>query len=62
VAVRTRVLRLAALAAGSPASELFRVHVLAMDDLLSGADNRSVDLPGHLRCRRRGDLLVFERA
>ena len=61
-AVRTRVLRLAALAAGSPASELFRVHVLAMDDLLSGADNRSVDLPGHLRCRRRGDLLVFERA
>ena len=62
VAVRTRVLRLAALAAGSPASELFRVHVLAMDDLLSGADNRSVDLPGHLRCRRRGDSLVFERA
>jgi tRNA(Ile)-lysidine synthase len=62
VAVRTRVLRLAALAAGSPASELFRVHVLAMDDLLSGADNRSVDLPGHLRCRRRGDFLVFERA
>ena len=61
-AVRTRVLRLAALAAGSPASELFRVHVLAMDDLLSGADNRSVDLPGHLRCRRRGDFLVFERA
>ena len=62
VAVRTRVLRLAALAAGSPASELFRVHVLAMDGLLSGADNRSVDLPGRLRCRRRGDLLVFERA
>jgi len=61
VAVRTRVLRLAALAAGSPASELFRVHVLAMDDLLSGAGNRSVDLPGHLRCRRHGDLLVFER-
>ncbi|HEU4812425.1 MAG TPA: tRNA lysidine(34) synthetase TilS, partial [Nocardioides sp.] len=60
-AVRTRVLRLAALAAGSPASELFRVHVLAMDDLLSGAGNRSVDLPGHLRCRRHGDLLVFER-
>jgi tRNA(Ile)-lysidine synthase len=61
-AVRTRVLRLAALAAGSPASELFRVHVLAMDDLLSGAGNRSVDLPGHLRCRRRGDLLLFEHA
>jgi tRNA(Ile)-lysidine synthase len=61
-AVRTRVLRLAALAAGSPASELFRVHVLAMDDLLSGAGNRSVDLPGHLRSRRHGDRLVFERA
>jgi tRNA(Ile)-lysidine synthase len=62
LAVRTRVLRLAALAAGSPASELFRVHVLAMDDLLSGAGNRAVDLPGHLRCCRRGDRLVFERA
>jgi tRNA(Ile)-lysidine synthase len=62
LAVRTRVLRLAALAAGSPASELFRVHVLAMDDLLSGAGNRSVDLPGHVRCSRRGDRLVLERA
>ena len=62
LAVRTRVLRLAALAAGSPASELFRVHVLAMDDLLSGGGNRSVDLPGHLRCRRTGDRLVLETA
>ena len=62
LAIRTRALRLAALAAGSPASELFRVHVLAMDDLLSGAGNRSVDLPGHLRCGRRGDRLVLERA
>ena len=61
LAVRTRALRLAALAAGSPASELFRVHVLAMDDLLSGAGNRSVDLPGHVRCCRRGDRLVLER-
>jgi tRNA(Ile)-lysidine synthase len=62
LAIRTRALRLAALAAGSPASELFRVHVLAMDDLLSGAGNRSVDLPGHVRCHRRGDRLVLERA
>jgi tRNA(Ile)-lysidine synthase len=61
LAIRTRVLRLAALAAGSPASELFRVHVLAMDDLLCGAGDRSVDLPGHLRCGRRGDRLVLER-
>jgi tRNA(Ile)-lysidine synthase len=61
LAVRTRALRLAALAAGSPASELFRVHVLAMDDLLTGADNRSVDLPGHVRCARRGDRLVLGR-
>ena len=62
LAIRTRALRLAALAAGSPASELFRVHVRAMDDLHSGAGNRSVDLPGHLRCGRRGDRLVLERA
>ena len=34
-AVRTRVLRLAALAAGAPAAELFHEHVLAVDALLT---------------------------
>ena len=51
--VRTRVLRLAALAAGSPASELFHEHVLAMDALLTDwHGQRWIDLPGHLRCTR----------
>ncbi|KQW47043.1 tRNA(Ile)-lysidine synthetase [Nocardioides sp. Root1257] len=51
--VRTRVLRLAALAAGAPASELFHEHVLAMDALLTDwHGQRWIDLPGHLRCSR----------
>ena len=52
--VRRRVLRLAALAAGSPASELFHEHVLAMDGLLTDWHGQKwVDLPGHVRCLRR---------
>ncbi|WP_243056228.1 tRNA lysidine(34) synthetase TilS [Nocardioides sp. SR21] len=51
--IRRRVLRLAALAAGAPASELFHEHVLAMDALLTDwRGQKWVDLPGHLRCRR----------
>lgn len=51
--IRRRVLRLAALAAGAPASELFHEHVLAMDALLTGwRGQKWVDLPGHLRCAR----------
>lgn len=62
-AVRRRVLRLAALAAGSPASELFHEHVLAMDALVTDwHGQRWVDLPGHLRFLRREGLLGFERA
>jgi tRNA(Ile)-lysidine synthase len=59
-AIRTRVLRLAALAAGAVASELFRVHLLALDDLVAGGAGRAVDLPGHLRGVRRGGALAFE--
>ncbi len=52
--LRRRVLRLAALAAGAPASELFHEHVLAMDALLTDWHGQKwVDLPGHLRCERR---------
>jgi tRNA(Ile)-lysidine synthase len=59
--IRRRVLRLAALAAGSPAAELFHEHVLAMDALLTDwHGQRWVDLPGHLRCARRASRLVFE--
>ncbi|HSV39661.1 MAG TPA: TilS substrate-binding domain-containing protein, partial [Nocardioidaceae bacterium] len=45
-AVRSRVLRLLALQAGAPASELFRVHVDALVDLLAEPRGREVQLPG----------------
>lgn len=62
--LRRRVLRLAALAAGAPASELVHEHVLAMDSLLTDwRGQKWIDLPGHLRCHRvEGRLeLVFSR-
>jgi tRNA(Ile)-lysidine synthase len=63
VSIRRRVLRLAALAAGAPASELFHDHVLAMDALLTDwHGQRWAELPGHLRCRRADARLVFEPA
>ncbi len=56
--IRRRVLRLAALAAGAPASELFHEHVLAMDALLTHWHGQKwVDLPGKVRCRRAGGRL-----
>jgi tRNA(Ile)-lysidine synthase len=58
--IRRRVLRLAALAAGSPASELFHEHVLAMDALLTDWHGQKwVDLPGPVRCLRRDGRLQF---
>ncbi|WP_435742714.1 tRNA lysidine(34) synthetase TilS [Nocardioides sp. SYSU DS0663] len=61
-AVRLRVLRLAALAAGSPASELFHEHVLAVDALLTDWHGQKwVDLPGHVRARREGGRLALAR-
>ena len=60
--VRRRVLRLAALAAGAPAAELFHEHVLAMDSLLTDWHGQKwIDLPGPLRFLRRDGLLGFER-
>jgi tRNA(Ile)-lysidine synthase len=59
--LRRRVLRLAALAAGSPDSELFHQHVLAMDALLTDWHGQKwVDLPGHVRCRRIDGRLRLE--
>ncbi len=58
-ALRTRVLRLAALAAGAPASELFHVHVAAMADLVWGSTRGEIQLPGHLTAFRDGDRLRF---
>jgi tRNA(Ile)-lysidine synthase len=61
--LRRRVLRLAALAAGSPASELFHEHVLAMEALVTDWHGQKwVDLPGHLRTLRRDGVLLVEAA
>jgi tRNA(Ile)-lysidine synthase len=49
LATRSRVLRLAALDAGAPASELFHVHVTALGQLLHTTDPRGeVQLPGQV--------------
>jgi tRNA(Ile)-lysidine synthase len=60
-AIRTRVLRLAALVAGAPAGELFHQHVLAMDALVTGWHGQKwVDLPGRLRAVRRDGAVLLE--
>jgi tRNA(Ile)-lysidine synthase len=64
-AVQARVLRLAALDAGSPASELFRVHVVALGEMVEGHESavrhKQIQLPGHVTAYREGDLLKFRR-
>lgn len=60
-AIRSRVLRLAGLAAGSPGSELFHVHVRALDGLTRGTVRGEVQLPGHVTAFRDGDHLRFRR-
>ncbi len=58
-AIRRRVLHRAALAAGSPSDELFRVHVLAVEELVTAwRGQRMVQLPGHRVARRAGDTLI----
>jgi tRNA(Ile)-lysidine synthase len=57
-AVRRRVLRLAALAAGCPGGELFAVHVNALDALVvDWHGQRQVDLPGAVVAVRRDEAL-----
>jgi len=59
-AIRTRLLRMAAIAAGSPAGALTAKHVADMDALVTGWHGQSwIDLPGGVRCRRRHDRLHF---
>jgi tRNA(Ile)-lysidine synthase len=54
-AVRRRVLRRAALGAGSPATDLTAAHVRAVEALVTGWRGQSwVDLPGGVRARREG--------
>lgn len=58
-AITSRVLRLAALAAGAPASELFHVHVHALLDLATGELRGEVQLPGRVTAVRDGGRLRF---
>lgn len=54
-AVRGRVLRLAALEAGAIDAELFRVHVQALQDLVTGAVRGEIQLPGHVTAHLTAD-------
>ncbi len=62
-ALRRRVLRGAAVEAGALPGELFRSHVLALDDLARGPRGREVQLPGHVTAYRTpdGSRLRFRR-
>jgi tRNA(Ile)-lysidine synthase len=58
--IRTRVIRLAAVAAGAPTGELFHEHVLGIDALVTEWHGQKwVDVPGHLRAVRRDGVLRF---
>ncbi len=60
-AIRSRVLRNAALAAGSPGGALSRRHVAELDALVTAwHGQRGVDLPGGVRCRRQCGRLLFD--
>ncbi|SPL93618.1 tRNA(Ile)-lysidine synthetase [[Actinomadura] parvosata subsp. kistnae] len=60
VAVRRRVLRRAAIAAGCPSGALSATHVLAVDRLITHwRGQKAVDLPGGLSAVRRYGTLIF---
>jgi tRNA(Ile)-lysidine synthase len=62
-AVRHRALRAAAVAAGSPAGSLGRVHVLALDALVvRWRGQGTTALPGGVSARRACGRLLVERA
>lgn len=61
-ALRTRVLRRAALDAGCPASDLNARHVRELERLITDWRGQShIDLPGNLRGRREAGRIRFER-
>jgi len=61
-AVRRRVLRRAAIRAGSPAGDLFARHVEAMDQLVTDWHGQGpLHLPGAVELRRRSGRLTFRR-
>jgi tRNA(Ile)-lysidine synthase len=54
------VLRIAAIAAGSPPGALSERNVASLDELVTGwHGQRWTDLPGGVRCRRRYGKLLF---
>jgi len=62
LAIRSRVLRQAALAAGCPAGSLAASHLAALDALVTGwHGQRWADLPGVIRARRRYGKLLFSK-
>lgn len=59
-AIRKRVLRLAALEAGAIDAELFREHVLNVEQLvIAWRGQKWVDLPGHVKAWRKGAQVLF---
>jgi tRNA(Ile)-lysidine synthase len=62
-AIRHRVLRAAAIAAGCPAGALSQRHVASLDELVTAwHGQRWADLPGGVRCRREYGKLLFTAA
>ncbi|RKN10072.1 tRNA lysidine(34) synthetase TilS [Streptomyces radicis] len=62
-AVRRRVLRRAAIAAGSPAGSLFARHIEETDRLITAwRGQRPLNLPGRVEARRQGGRLVLQQA
>jgi tRNA(Ile)-lysidine synthase len=62
-AIRLRLLRTAALAAGCPAGALSQRHIASLDELVTGwHGQRWADLPGSVRCQRRYGRLLFTTA
>ncbi|WP_033300041.1 TilS substrate-binding domain-containing protein, partial [Nocardiopsis gilva] len=58
-AVRTRLLRRAAIAAGCPAGALTAGHVAELDRLVTGWRGQAhVDLPGGMRGRRVDGMIL----
>jgi tRNA(Ile)-lysidine synthase len=61
-AVRSRVLRSAALEAGCPAGGLTAAHVARIEELVTDwRGQRGVDLPGGVRAARRSGEVLFEK-
>jgi tRNA(Ile)-lysidine synthase len=60
-ALRSRVLRSAALAAGCPAGALSAAHIARVGELVTGwHGQRGIDLPGGIRAVRRSGVIVFD--